>query len=86
MKKKFKETKIFGILSGLVREGLQSIPVVGTIVTNFKEDSKENPKGKINITKWDVYRLLIGVVLAYFMAKGILKVEHIEFLKDFIGI
>lgn len=82
----FKETFVGKAVSGLVRESLQSIPFVGTIVTSFKEDTKDNPKGKVNITKWDAYRLAIGLVLAYFMAKGILKPEDIEFLKSFIGI
>ena len=84
-KKKFKDTKIGGLLRGLVREGLQSVPFVGTLVTNFKEDTTENPKGKIKLTKWDGYRLVIGLVIGVALAKGLMTEDQITFVMSFIG-
>lgn len=86
MKKPFFKTKVGGFLKGLVREGLQTVPVIGTFITNFKEDSEENPKGKVNLTKWDIYRLVLGIGAAYLIAKGILTEDQISFIFSMIGI
>ena len=77
--------KIGGILKGLVREGLQAVPVVGTIVTNLKTDTKENPAGKIKLSKWDIYRLVIGAAIAFALHKGV-SVEQIKFVLEAIGL
>lgn len=86
MKKPFFKTKIGGLLSGLVREGLQIVPGVGTLITVFKEDTPENPKGKMNLAKWDIYRLVLGLVLIFTLAKGILTSEQIEFIMSLVGL
>lgn len=80
MKKPFKETKVGGLLRGLLREGLQTLPVVGTIVTNFKTDDKNNPKGKVSLSKWDVYRLILGIGIAYLLYRGALTMDQIQFI------
>ena len=56
--------KIGNFLKGLIREGLQTLPIVGTLVTNFKSETKDSIKGQIKLSKWDIYRLLLGVGLA----------------------
>ena len=47
MKKPFLKTKVGKLLKGLLAEGLQTLPVVGTVVTAFKENTIENPEGAI---------------------------------------
>jgi hypothetical protein len=93
MKKPFSDTK-FGkllnskggkIVKGLVIDGLQAVPVVGTIVTNLKTDTEANPAGKLKLSKWDIYRILVGIGAAYALHKGILTQDHISFLMNMIG-
>lgn len=86
MKKIFKNINVGGILKGLARETLQTLPVVGTIVTNIKTDTKENPKGKVNLDKWDIYRIILGVGAAYLLYKGALDTKQIKFLIEIIGL
>jgi hypothetical protein len=85
MKKPFGKTKFGKLLKGLVREGLQTVPMVGTVVTAFKEDTPENPKGTIKLTSWHYYRIAIGVIAGYLMFKGILTEEQIEIITSMIG-
>lgn len=85
MKKPFKDTRFAKIIGGLVRESLQTLPIVGTIVTNLKSDSTDNPKGKIKLDKWDWYRIILGVGIAYALAKGILTTQQIQFIMGLIG-
>lgn len=84
--KKLLKTKVGKLISGLVREGLQTLPVVGTVVTAFKEDTKENPQGEIKLSKWHLYRLAIGLIIAFFLSKGILNEDQIELIVGVIGI
>ena len=74
-----------GTVKGLVREGLQTLPVVGTIVTNFKTDTPSNPKGKIKLEAWDYYRLAIGIGVAVVLYKGLLNMEQIQFVLGLMG-
>ena len=83
MKKKFKDTKFAKLLGGFVRESLQTLPIVGTIVTSFKSDS--SPKGQIKLEAWDWYRLVLGFGIAYVLAKGILTQEQVAFILALIG-
>ena len=46
-----RKIKLGKIVKGLVREGLQTLPVIGTVITNLKTDTPENPKGKLNAIK-----------------------------------
>ena len=85
MKKPFKDTKVGKLLKGLVRESLQTLPVVGTIVTVFKKDTPESPKGKINLEGWEWYRLVLGIGIGYVLAKGILTEDQITFILSLIG-
>jgi len=55
--------KIKNFGKGLFRETLQSLPALGTLVTNYK--STETPKGKILLSKWDKYRIVIGLIISY---------------------
>lgn len=96
-KKKINWKAIGNFMKPLVRETLQSLPVVGTLVTNFKgnmveEDhdaTSEKPpikkSGHIALTKWDVYRLIIGGGVAYLLIKGLLTIQQISFILEFIG-
>lgn len=84
-KKKFKNTKVGKLINGLVREGLQTLPVVGTVVTAFKEDTPENPKGTIKLTSWHYYRIALGAVVGYLLYKGILSSEEIDLVLEIIG-
>jgi hypothetical protein len=83
--KKLGKTFVGKLVKGLVREGLQTLPVVGTVVTAFKEDTKESPKGEIKLTKWHWYRIGVGVVAGILMAKGILTEEQIQSVLSIIG-
>lgn len=74
--------KLFG---PLIRETLQSLPVIGTIVTNFKQNKLESPTGTIQLKKWDIYRLILGAGIAYLVTKGILTEEQITFIWSLIG-
>ncbi len=80
-----KKLNLGGLIKRLVREGLQTLPVVGTIVTNLKADTKENPKGKINLDKWDFYRLLIGIGVGYVLYKGMLTMKQVNFIISMMG-
>lgn len=83
---KLLNSKIGKIASGLVREGLQTVPVVGTIITNLKTDTPDNPAGKIKLSKWDIYRLVIGLVVGYVLYKGILTIEQVQSILSMIGL
>lgn len=73
------------MLKGLVRETLQTLPFVGTIITNVKTDTKENPKGKLKLESWDWYRLAIGLIVGFVLFKGILTADQIDFILSLIG-
>ena len=93
MKKPFGKTKVGKLLkskvgksiTGLIRETLQSTPFVGTVITAFKEDTKENPKGLIKLSKWHMYRLVIGLITGYLMYRGV-DSEIIDFALNIVGI
>ena len=85
MKKPFGKTKVGKLVKGLVREALQTVPVIGTVVTAFKEDTPENPKGEIKLTSWHYYRIALGLVAGYLMYKGILSGDEIGFITSLIG-
>jgi len=72
--------KIKDFVKSLGRETMQSLPVVGTIVTNFK--STETPKGKIVLSKWDKYRVVIGLVVTY----NLLPESWTEVIKGLFGL
>ena len=59
---------------------------MGTIITNLKTDTKANPEGKLNLTKWDIYRLVIGLGVGYVLIKGIATIEQIEWILEIVGI
>lgn len=89
MKKPFSKTKVAKLLGGLLRESLQTLPVVGTLVTVFKKDTPESPKGEINIKGikgWEWYRLVLGIGIGYVFAKNLLTQEQITFILGIIGI
>ena len=81
-----RKIKLGKIVKGLVREGLQTLPVIGTVITNLKTDTPENPKGKLNLEAWDIYRLVIGLAVGFVLYKGLLNMEQIDFILAFIGI
>ena len=85
MKKPFGKTLVGGLLKGLVREGLQTVPVLGTFVTAFKENTKESPQGTIKLTPWHYYRIALGIISAVLIAKGILTKEEVEVASMVIG-
>ena len=82
--KPINKEKIGNFLKGLIREGLQTLPIVGTLVTNFKSETKDSIKGQIKLSKWDIYRLVLGVGLAYVLAKGILTQDQIAFIMQYV--
>lgn len=86
MKKKFKDTVVGKLATTLIGSALQSIPVVGTIVTNFKENTPQNPKGQLLIGWSELIRIVIGCGLAYLMFKGIISETEAEVAKTVIGI
>ena len=82
--KPINKEKIGNFLKGLIREGLQTLPIVGTLVTNFKSETKDSIKGQIKLSKWDIYRLVLGFGLAYVLAKGILTQDQIAFIMQYV--
>jgi len=81
-----KKINIKGLVKGLLGDVLQSVPVLGTIVTNFKTDSIDNPKGKIKIGRSEVVRLIIGVGVAYVLYKGMLTIGQLREILSMIGL
>ena len=77
--------KLGSMIKGLFRETLQTIPFIGTIVTNIKTDTKDNPKGQIKLSKWDIYRLVLGLVIGYVLYKGLLTMDQVEGIMKIIG-
>ena len=77
--------KLGSMIKGLFRETLQTIPFIGTIVTNIKTDTKDNPKGQIKLSKWDIYRLVLGLVIGYVLYKGLLTMDQVEGIMNIIG-
>lgn len=82
--KPINKEKIGNFFKGLIREGLQTLPIVGTLVTSFKTETKDSPKGQIKLSKWDIYRLVLGFGLAYVLAKGILTQDQIAFIMQYV--
>ena len=78
--------KLGSMIKGLFRETLQTIPFVGTIVTNIKTDTKDNQKGKIKLSKWDIYRLALGLAIGWVLYKGLLTMDQIEGVMSIIGL
>ena len=76
--------KLGNIIKGLVRETLQTLPIVGTIVTNIKTNTTDNPKGQLNLKNWDIYRLIFGSIIAYLVVKGV-DPEKVIFITSTIG-
>ena len=86
-KKKWKETKIGKLVNGLFREGLQTLPVVGTVVSVFKKDTNTSPKGKITGFELpEIYRILIGIGVGYVLVKGLLTINEIQFILELINL
>ena len=85
MKKPFKETVVGKLATGLFRETLQTLPIIGSVVTAFKTDSIENPKGQIKLQAWDFYRMALGVGIAFVLYKGILTIDQIKEIVKLIG-
>lgn len=85
LNKFFKETTFGKVASGIVREGLQGVPVVGTFITNYKENAPDNPPGSIKIRNWDYYRIIIGLGVAVLIAKGIMTQVQIDFVLGIMG-
>ena len=77
--------KLRSMIKWLFRETLQTIPFIGTIVTNIKTDTKDNPKGQIKLSKWDIYRLVLGLVIGYVLYKGLLTMDQVEGIMNIIG-
>lgn len=63
--KKINKGAVGNFFKGLVREGLQTLPIIGTLVTSFKSETEDSPKGQISLGKWEKYRILIGLVITY---------------------
>lgn len=80
-----KKLNIKGLFKGLLREGLQAIPVVGTFVTNFKSDTIENPKGKIKLDKWDIYRIIVGILIVIALNKEYVTMKQLSSILEYIG-
>jgi hypothetical protein len=70
------------VLGGLIRETAQSLPIVGTVITNWKENEVDNPKGQVNLRSNDWYRILIGIGVAYLVYKGVVSLEFVEVVSD----
>jgi len=82
LNKFFKETTVGKGIAGLA----QSAPIVGTLVTNFKEDTKENPAGSLKLGKPELWRIVLGLVIAGLIAKGVLTQEQIDFVMGIMGL
>lgn len=85
LNKFFKDTFVGKTVSGLVREGLQVVPGVGTIITNFKKNTPGNPEGAIKLRNWEYYRIVIGLGAAVLIAKGIMTQDQIDFVMGIMG-
>ena len=82
MKKKFKDTKVGKIVIPFVRETAQTLPIIGTIITNFKTNEVDNPKGQINLKGNDLYRIGLGAVIAYLIYRGVVSMEAVDIFTD----
>ena len=61
------------ILKGLI----DIIPIINSLIGNLLEDSKENPKGKIE-PKRAITGAILGAILIYAVIKGFLTPEQAE--------
>jgi len=94
MKKPFKETKIGKLINskvgkvvqGLVINGLQAVPVVGTLVTNIKTNTAESPAGKMNIGKSEIYRIAIGLLVALALHGDLFTPDQLHFIFSIVGL
>ena len=82
LNKFFKETTVGKGIAGLA----QSAPVVGPIITNFKEDTASNPAGKLNLGGVEWWRIALGVGIAVLIAKGILTQEQTDLILRAMGL
>ncbi len=77
-KKKINLKPIFKFFAPLVRETLQTLPVIGTLVTNLKANTLDSPSGTHPKPKgWDIYRMIIGLGIGYVLVKGLATVPQI---------
>lgn len=90
---KNKETmanKFLKMLKDLAVNTLQVLPITGPIATFIKgkQNNKElmDPRNPVNnVTSsvfgpWELYRLLIGLAVAYTLIKGLMTIPEIEFV------
>ncbi len=73
-------------IANCIRETLQTLPVIGTLITNYKEDSDKNPKGQIKLSSWDWYRLVLGLGVGYVLYKGLLNLNEIKSILALMGL
>lgn len=72
---------IFKFIAPIVRESLQTLPVVGTLITNFKNNTVDSPPGKMSLpTKWESYRIVFGLAVGYVLIKGLATIEQVQFV------
>jgi len=73
-------------LGKLIGNTLQTLPIVGTVVTNNKEDTPENPKGQLNLRGWDWYRIILGLGVGYVLYKGLLNMDELKGILELVGL
>ena len=78
MKKPFKQTRLFKFMKSLVKNTLQTTPIVGTVITAADESKPtSSPKG-IDLNKWHYFRIALGVIVAYAMYKGVVDTDFVD--------
>ena len=83
---KIKASKVGKFAISVAGNALQTVPVVGTLVTNFKENTKESPTGTLKLKGWEYFRIALGLVIGYVIYKGILTLDQVEAIKEVIEV
>lgn len=65
VKKPFRQTRIWKYVVDPVLNVAQTFPITGPIATSIRENTPQNPAGKMRISRTKALRIVIGIVLIY---------------------
>lgn len=61
VRKPFKDTKFWKFTKGVILDTAELLPVVGPIAKSIKENTPQNPKGQVRLSKGKWYKILVGL-------------------------